>query len=485
MIQSKKLEALILWFLICLIMSICSVALNVHRTSMNGANMKVLYKISEKSWRKAAASHSAKIKYILSPGLTSFDHPLNTGIAKRRHYIDDWTGLDPLNPIFNFLIEYYGIKGSKGTRRLARWSPDPSIMISGGHTHDHKLPIEIIQKSQDDLIFHSAMKATNGIGGIFLENANAEDLGGTLHLRGAIPVPSIDNPDKLHGIIYNSAIFYNRHMLVETEENRLQLLKTMAPFQWYKSIMETTLNSDPIMHCHGLHEWAMQYHPEGADPPPSASYQASLKLRVSREVINKTVERKGISCTHVDALRFFAPAAAPLNHHGSSLERIDQLRLEQKACVHAHMDLLKIALKIQPFLSSELLVEVLRIAIKARKLDVEASPYDATMYGAGVVPVETKEGRKLYREQQRALMVEAEAIRIRLLQAYTTFLSISFDEDLISHSSMEKKPKEVMKKGMIFDRDDIKVMNFDGTLHATAEPGSLPWRHNIKNNNNK
>ena len=39
------------------------------------------------------------------------------------------------------------------------------------------------------------------------------------------------------------------------------------------------------------------------------------------------MERKGLRCTHVDALRFFAPAAAPLNHHGSFLEREDQLRL--------------------------------------------------------------------------------------------------------------------------------------------------------------
>jgi hypothetical protein len=476
MVQRKVLS---FWFLICLLTPIHSVALIMHSTSINGKYVQTLYKISEQTWRNAAASHAAKIKDILSPGLTCLEHPLNTGIAKRRHYKDDWTGLDPLNPIFNFLIEYYGIKGSKGTRRLARWSPDPSIMMSGWHTNDIKnnLAVEVFHKCEDDLVFNSAMNATNGIGGIFLENANAEDLGGTLHLRGAIPVPS-ENPGQLYGIIYNAAIFYNRYSPLETEESRVQLLKTIAPFQWYKSIMETTLNSDPIIHCHGLHEWAMQYHPEGADAPPSASYQSSLELRVSREVINKTVERKGISCTHVDALRFFAPAAAPLNHHGSSLQRLDQLRLEQKACVHAHMDLLKIALKIQPFISSELLVDVLQIALKARKLDVEASPYDATMYGADVVPVETKEGRKLYREQQTALMAEAEAIRIRLLHAYEIFLDIAFDEEIITNSSVEKKRKEV-KKGKIINREDIKVMNFDGTLHATAEPGSLPWRHNI------
>ena len=55
---------------------------------------------------------------------------------------------------------------------------------------------------------------------------------------------------------------------------------------------------------------AMQYHPIGEIEPPSAKYQQHLPLRLSRQTINDTVERRGISCTHVDALRFFAPAAA-------------------------------------------------------------------------------------------------------------------------------------------------------------------------------
>ena len=53
----------------------------------------------------------------------------------------------------------------------------------------------------------------------------------------------------------------------------------------------------------------MQYRPKGAYPPPSAKYQSGLNLRVSREVIDKMVERKEIRCTEVDALRFFPPAA--------------------------------------------------------------------------------------------------------------------------------------------------------------------------------
>ena len=333
--------------------------------------------------------------------------------------------------------------------------------------------------SESHSVLHqAAMHASKGHGGILLENAGIDDMGGTLHLRGAIPVPSLHDPAVTCGILYNPALFYDRYELLDPEK-RQQLLQKIAPFQWYKAIMETTLESEPITHCHGLHEWAMLYHPEGSPPPPSAKYQSSLPLRVARNVINETVERRGISCTHVDALRFFAPAAGPLNHHGSSLQRMDQLRLEQKACVHAHMDLLKIALKLQPFIGTDLLGDVLEVSIKARTLDVEASPYDVTAYGAGVVPVETKEGRRMYREQQRALMERAEPVRVRLLRAYDAFMHLAFEPDLIQASSVQKEEK---KKGLLIQRDQIKTSFAGKERFAKAEPGGRPWRRNLINN---
>lgn len=336
-----------------------------------------------------------------------------------------WTALDGKNPIYNFLIEYCGLKGAKGPRGLSRWSPNPQLL-----SHDDELSaassslsiqndenevivqyislngeIKELSGSNDDLqteMIATIMSSTQGRGGIFLENANENDLNGVLNLRGATPITTsctvprttttskdeIVNDIKLHGMLYNPYLFYNKQPTPNTKsttapsfnnennERILQLQKTIAPFQWYKSILQTTLDSEPIFHCHGLHEWAMLYHPPNAPSPPSAKYQKDLPIRVSRQVINETVERRGISCTHVDALWFFAPAAGPLNHHGSSLERIDQLRLEQKGCVHAHMDLLKIALKLQPFLDGPLLCDVLEVSIAARRLDVEASPYD-------------------------------------------------------------------------------------------------------------
>ena len=185
------------------------------------------------------------------------------------------------------------------------------------------------------------------------------------------------------------------------------------------------------------------YHPEDADPPPSGKYQAHLQLRVPREIINQTVERKGISCTHVDALRFFAPAAAPLNHHGASLQRVDQLRLEQPACVHANMDLLKIALKLCPFCDPNLLVEVLQIALESRSLDVAASPYDATRYGVGVVPVETPKGRAEYKRQQIQLMSRAERVRTDLLKNYNMLLPMAFPESSLRHGLDQPQPERL------------------------------------------
>ena len=70
-----------------------------------------LITISEKVWRKAALKHSQQIKTLLQPGLTSLDHAINSGrMTNNRQHQDDWSALDPVNPIYNFLIEYYGLK---------------------------------------------------------------------------------------------------------------------------------------------------------------------------------------------------------------------------------------------------------------------------------------------------------------------------------------------------------------------------------------
>eukprot|EP00557_Chaetoceros_sp_GSL56_P002087 CAMPEP_0176498912 /NCGR_PEP_ID=MMETSP0200_2-20121128/12614_1 /TAXON_ID=947934 /ORGANISM="Chaetoceros sp., Strain GSL56" /LENGTH=461 /DNA_ID=CAMNT_0017897231 /DNA_START=246 /DNA_END=1631 /DNA_ORIENTATION=+ len=415
-------------------------------------SMPKLVYISEKVWRTAAYKHKYRIQSLLRPGLIQSRRRVDGICTSDNHDTFErlnHSSLDPMNPVYNFLIDYYGIKGSKGIRRLTRWSPDSSRLLHLAHDHNQEevkgiivlgenvkrraTNIHIDASNQHSTIYQAAMEVSHGLGGILLENANENDMGGTLHLRGSIPVPAVRSAtagkiSELYGILYNPALYYNNDNRTSSSNNNNND-KTISQYQWYASILQTTLQSEPIFHCHGLHEWAMQYQPHGAPPPPSAKYQANLPLRVSQQVINDTVERKGISCTHVDALRFFAPAAKPLNHHGSELTRTDQLRLEQKACVHAHMDLLKIALKLTPFLDAELLGDVLEVAIEARRLDVEASPYDATAFGVGVVPVETKEGRKLYRDRQRVLMERTDTVRRRLLEAYETFMWLAFGEE--------------------------------------------------------
>lgn len=50
------------------------------------------------------------------------------------------------------------------------------------------------------------------------------------------------------------------------------------------------------------------------------------------------------------------------------------------------MDLLKMALRLQPWLSSELIGDCLEVALDARTLDVAASPYDCTAVRKAKLP---------------------------------------------------------------------------------------------------
>ena len=107
-------------------------------TTISSSITPKIITISEKVWRKAASTHSQRIRHLLQPGLLPLENTVsnNSGSNKsqqksrrrQQHYVDDWTGLDPINPIYNFLIEYYGLKGAKGPRRLARWA-----QVEGDH----------------------------------------------------------------------------------------------------------------------------------------------------------------------------------------------------------------------------------------------------------------------------------------------------------------------------------------------------------------
>ena len=157
--------------------------------------------------------------------------------------------------------------------------------------------------------------------------------------------------------------------------------------------------------CFGLHEWAMVYR---TDTPRHA-----LPLRLGRAGTDAVVEAHQLKCTHFDAYRFFTPPARPLNL--TVLTREGQAANDQAGCVHVAMDLYKWATKLGPLVPGELLLDTFALAREARRLDMEASPYDCRELGFGVVPIETAEGKAEYVRRQRKLAEDAAPLRHRLV----------------------------------------------------------------------
>jgi len=210
-----------------------------------------------------------------------------------------------------------------------------------------------------------------------------------------------------------------------------------------RDILSKTLTHTPNFACFGLHEWAMLYSGkkkgEMSQELPREKHQV-LPFRVSQQVIDSVVEAKDeLTCTHFDAFRFFHPDAQPMNKHvrrdqvdtsdtrfEPDLSRKTQLDFEQPACIHANMDLFKYAYTLYPLLPSSLLQDSLRLAIKARQIDMLASPYDLTGYldSKDVLAVETPSGRKQYASKQLEIMKEATEIRKLVLHYYDIALNL-------------------------------------------------------------
>ena len=402
-------------------------------------NLEAFNHISEESWRTSSREHSIRIRDILAPGLTPLDHPLNTGLQRQQrqrerkeqrrkqrnlkleneqHFsardsspFEKITALDPKHPVYNFLIEYYGLKGTKGVRRLMKWPPGIS----------------------------------NSTGGSFLEGATEQDFFTSFHAKGAGVL-------NFGGVVFSPMTFVygnepNKFQQDRGVDGRIVLENgqsgalgnqfrpppsnggPLAPFLWYRTLLQQTIHATPILHCYGLHEWAMQYHPKTSQlPPRSSKYQSHLKLRIDQETLNETVEQNTLFCSHVDAYKFFKEAL-PKNQFGkrrlpTAEERPEWLlQSEQPACVHTTMDLLKMAMKLGPFCDPNLFCRVLEVVVDARSLDVAASPYDVMDYGVDPIPIETPQGRNEYKQNQLELMKKAHPIRRDLLQNYQQFLS--------------------------------------------------------------
>ena len=75
----------------------------------------------------------------------------------------------------------------------------------------------------------------------------------------------------------------------------------------------------------------------------------------------------------------------------------------------------------------------------------------------------------MYRERQIVLMQKAEPVRKKLLHAYEDFMKLAFDEELVFNGGAPENTR---------DGEYVAPERL-----ARAQPGGLPWRKNLIDNN--
>lgn len=173
-------------------------------------------------------------------------------------------------------------------------------------------------------------------------------------------------------------------------------------------LLHSTLEREATLGCFGLHEWAMVYRQS-----PGEHRHDRVPLRLSQADTDAVVESHRIRCSHFDAFRFFTPAAVPRNTLQPT--RAGMRDTEQPGCLHAGMDLYKWAMKLEPIVASETVLEAFDLACAIRCLDMEASPYDLRAWGYAPVRIETAAGKAEYMRRQEEFSHRAQAIRRTLL----------------------------------------------------------------------
>lgn len=180
-------------------------------------------------------------------------------------------------------------------------------------------------------------------------------------------------------------------------------------------LLVATADRPPAFGCFGLHEWAMVYRDADHRRHPAP-------LRLGAAGTDEVVESLQVTCTHYDAYRFFTAEAAPLNRHRPT--RAAEIDLEQPACLHAGMDLYRFAGELLPAVPSELVLDCFDHALRARHLDMAASPYELGYLGIEPVRIETPAGRAEYVRRQRELAEAAAPLRQRLIDATARLLAV-------------------------------------------------------------
>jgi len=199
---------------------------------------------------------------------------------------------------------------------------------------------------------------------------------------------------------------------VSVDESRLQ--KRLNGLRWTRELLSRTASRAPKTGCFGLHEWAMVYR-------DAADRRHPAPLRLGAAGTDEVVESHKLVCTHVDAFRFFTDPARPLNIE--ELGREHQLDREQPGCLHATMDLYRIAFRLLPFVEATIVLDTFELALAVREVDMMASPYDLSSLGYEPIAIETPEGKTEYVRRQRAFTEAAAPLRARLLDLVDSLLS--------------------------------------------------------------
>ncbi|PWN08079.1 3-methyladenine DNA glycosylase [Rhodohalobacter mucosus] len=189
--------------------------------------------------------------------------------------------------------------------------------------------------------------------------------------------------------------------------------KRLSSVSWILNLLKQSMHKKPFFGCFGMHEWAMVYRAEKVR-------HSAIPLRLSDDEIAQFVESRPLLCTHFDAFRFFTEKARPLNRN--VLSRDTFAEMEQPGCVHTNMDLYKWAFKLYPWISGDTLRKAFLNALVARKIDMQASPYDATAFGLEPIKIETEAGRKEYLERQTEIYENSMPIRMQLTREYEKVL---------------------------------------------------------------
>jgi hypothetical protein len=181
--------------------------------------------------------------------------------------------------------------------------------------------------------------------------------------------------------------------------------KRIKSIRWTLDLLKKSANKKPLFGCFGMHEWAMVYR-------AGEVRHDQIPFRLSEEEIAEFVESRPLLCTHFDAFRFFTEKAKPMNRN--ELSRNNFHDMEQPGCLHTNMDLYKWAFKLYPWISSEVIREAFFNAVETRKVDMQASPYDAREFGLEPIMIETEEGRKMYLNKQTEIFERSMPIRQEL-----------------------------------------------------------------------